>query len=97
MLPVSPAANLTMYNKFIYDYNMVTFFQACECHAFDVPSAEAHYRAVCRNLVEEAMTIHLLREEVEVDKKKEQKMSVCYDDIQLVVHQCTPCCIHVLV
>ena len=41
-----------------------------------MPSPEAHYRAVCRSLVEEAMAIHGLREGDELDKMKNDKMDV---------------------
>ena len=50
--------------------------QACECHAFDVPSPETHYKAICRSLVEEAMAIHKLGEEIETDKRNEKKVAV---------------------
>ena len=48
-------------------------FQVCECHAFDIPSPEAHYKAVCRSLVEEAMSIQGLREMDTGGREKDRK------------------------
>ena len=67
-------------------------FQACECHAFDVPSPAAHYRAVCRSLVEEAMAIRGLREEdtgEETERKKQTVSCDCdYHNIISVSNRC---------
>jgi hypothetical protein len=49
--------------------------QACECHAFDVPSPEAHYKTVCRSLVEEALAIHGLRE-MATGKERDRKNQI---------------------
>ena len=48
-------------------------FQVCECHVFDIPSPEAHYKAVCRSLVEEAMSIQGLREMDTGGREKDKK------------------------
>ena len=50
-------------------------FQACECHAFDISSPEAHYKAVCRSLVEEAMAIQGLKE-MDTGKEKYRKKQI---------------------
>ena len=55
---------------------LIICLQACECHVFDVPSPEAHYKAVCRGLVEEAFAIDSLRDLQDTDGQNKKKQTV---------------------
>ena len=64
---------------------MYVWFQACECHAFDVPSPEAHYKAVCRSLVEEAVAIQGVRE-MDAGKERDRKKQIVSWDCDHLDH-----------